>query len=176
MEEQNMEIISGMKDKYLTFWVEQQVYGVAISDVVQIVQTQQITPIPEYPNFVQGIINLRGNIIPVVDVRMRLGKPKTEYDDHACIIITSIKGKYVGLAVEQVEEVTVIPEANISPAPSFSENNPEDFYLKGIGKQSERVVLLLEVQKFLSQSTLQTICSQETAKQNEEICCEESEK
>ena len=90
--------------KYLTYFTDGQLFGIPIADVVQIIGMQQITEIPEFPEYAKGIINLRGEIIPVIDVRIRLFKPVIEYSDRTCIIVTDVRGSYFGFVVEQVDE------------------------------------------------------------------------
>lgn len=153
--EKAVEIIddSEMEGKYLTFWTEKQLFGIPIADVVQIIQMQPITPIPEYPYFSKGIINLRGNIIPVIDIRLRFNKPEETYNEHTCIIVTSIKERLVGFIVDGVEEVTDIPPEEISPPPSMSSDHVNE-YLTGIGRHNNKIVLLLDAHKILSEDQL----------------------
>lgn len=139
-----------MKGKYLTFFTEQQLYGVPIADVVQIIGIQTITQVPEFPSYAKGIINLRGSIIPVIDIRLRLGKMERDYDERTCIIVTSIADRLIGFIVDSVDEVTDIGEDEISPPPKLSGDQTSAF-LTGIGKQEKRVVLLLDSQRLLGQ-------------------------
>lgn len=141
---------SEMDGKYLTFWLDGQLYGVPIADVVQIVKVQEITEIPEFPPYAKGIINLRGAIIPVVDVRLRFGKAEAEWNERTCIIITSIRGREVGFIVDQVEEVSDIPDGEVAPPP-VSTGIGETF-LTGLGKHDGRVTLLLDTRKILSET------------------------
>lgn len=139
---------SEMSGKYLTFFTDNQLFGVPIADVVQIAGVQQITEIPEFPHYVKGIINLRGEIIPIMDMRLRLGKVEAVYTDRTCIIITNIKDYYMGLIVDQVEEVTDISDELIAPPPTVTGSSGES-YLTGIGKLTNKVVLLMDTQKIL---------------------------
>lgn len=143
------EDFSEMKGKYLTFWTDGQLFAIPISDVVQIIQIQSITLVPEFPPYAKGIINLRGSVIPVIDVRLRFGKEEIPYDDHNCIIVTSIYNRLVGFIVEKIEEVTPIPNEEISPPPKMSHDFTTTF-LTGIGKHETKVILLLDTQKILS--------------------------
>ena len=138
-----------MDGKYLTFWTEGQLFGVSISDVVQIVSIQKITSIPGFPNYVKGVINLRGSIIPVIDVRLRLNKQEASYNEHTCIIVTSIQENSFGFIVDSVDEVTKIGDENISITPKVSAGEV-DSYLNGIAKLENKVVLLLNIEKFLN--------------------------
>ncbi|HEX3038994.1 MAG TPA: chemotaxis protein CheW [Caproiciproducens sp.] len=132
-----------MNGKYLTFWTDSQLFGIAISSVQQIVGVQKITSIPNFPDYFKGIINLRGSIIPVIDVRLRFNKPETVYNERTCIIVINIQQQLFGFIVDAVDEVTRIDEENISEPPDAS---TEDAcaYLKGIAKLENRVVLLLD--------------------------------
>lgn len=147
---------SEMEGKYLTFWTDGQLFGVPIADVVQIISIQKITEVPEFPMYAKGIINLRGSIIPIIDVRLRLGKAEAPYDEHTCIIVTSINGHLVGLIVDSVNEVTDIPDEEISQPPRVS-HDLNSAYLTGIGKHDRSVILLLDTQKILSLDMLEAI-------------------
>lgn len=144
---------SDLDGKYLTFWTEKQLFGIPIADVVQIVQMQPITEIPEFPSYAKGIINLRGTMIPCIDVSLRLGKMVAPYDDHTCIIVTNIRDRVIGLIVEGVEEVTDILDEEISPPPAMS-SDYVNTYLTGIGKHNGKVILLLDAQKILGADQL----------------------
>ncbi len=158
MEKTGIEIVSEntadseMKGKYLTFFTDDQLFGVSIADVVQIVGMQEITEIPEFPHYAKGIINLRGEIIPIVDMRLRLGKPEAEYNERTCIIVTTINGRCIGLIVDQVDEVTDIKDELISPSPTVS--GAGESYLTGIGRLSNKVVLLLDTKRLLGNEEL----------------------
>lgn len=136
------------KDKYLTFTLGEDSFGLDILYVTEIVGLQKITPVPELPEYVKGIINLRGKIIPVMDVRIRFNKSAREYDERTCIIVIDIGNKSVGLIVDRVSEVIDIPEGNISPPPKVGKNN-QNRYVKGIGKFGEDVKLILNCEKLL---------------------------
>lgn len=145
-----------MKGKYLTFWTDNQLFGVPIADVVQIIGIQEITPIPDSPKFAKGVINLRGNIIPVIDVRLRLNKPECEYGEHTCIIVTKIEENFIGFIVDSVDEVTTIDDEQISPPPKLSKDRTND-YLIGIGKLGAKVVLLIDTGKILNNEEIEAV-------------------
>lgn len=144
---------SEMDGKYLTFFTDNQLFGVPICDVVQIVGMQEITEIPEFPSYAKGIINLRGSIIPVIDVRLRFGKATRAYDERTCIIVTDINEVAVGFIVDEVDAVTDIDEDDISQPPQIS-GAAANSYLTGIAKQEGRVVLLLSPVKILTEETM----------------------
>lgn len=139
------------EQKYLTFWTDGELFGIPISDVVQIISMQEITPLPDFPEYAKGVINLRGNIIPVIDMRIRLKKPETEYNESTCIIVTNIKDTYIGFIVDTVDEVVDIDDDNISPTPKVSKT-VTNRYLTGIGQVGNKVVLLLDLSKILSEN------------------------
>lgn len=145
-----------MKGKYLTFWTDGQLFGVPISDVVQIIGIQDITPLPDSPVYAKGVINLRGNIIPVIDVRIRFSKPEAEYGEHTCIIVTKIEENFIGFIVDSVDEVATIEDDQISPPPHVSADRA-NAYLTGIGKLRSKVVLLLDTAKILNQTEFEAV-------------------
>ena len=141
--------------KYLTFYSDNQLFGVTIEQVMQIVGIQEITEIPEMPLFIKGIINLRGDIIPVMDMRIRLSRQEKEYDERTCIIVTSIGTKHMGLIVDRVDAVTDIIGGDIS-IPPVVEGSKND-YLTGIAKLEGRIALLIDLTKILGNQELEMI-------------------
>ncbi|WEK54651.1 MAG: chemotaxis protein CheW [Candidatus Cohnella colombiensis] len=136
------------KGKYLTFQLEQVFYGIEIKNVTEIIGIQNITEVPEMPDFIRGIINLRGNIIPVMDVRLRFKKDFREYNDRTCIIVIDIMDISIGLIVDSVSEVLTIPEEGINPPPEV--HNISSRYIKAIGKVDQNVKLILDCEKLLN--------------------------
>ena len=137
------------KDKYLTFCLGSEDYGIEISFVTEIIGIQAITQVPELPDYVKGIINLRGKIIPVVDVRLRFKKPALEYNDRTCIIVIDVGDISIGLIVDTVAEVLTIPEQEIVPPPD-TKMGFHNRYIRGIGKVDNEVKLLLDCDKLLN--------------------------
>lgn len=137
------------KDKFLTFSLGKEEYGIEIMYVTEIIGIQPITEIPEMPIFVKGIINLRGKIIPVIDVRIRFNKEYKAYNDRTCIIVIDIKDISVGLIVDSVSEVITIPEKDILPPPEVN-NTFHNKYIKNIGKVGDEVKLLINSEKLIS--------------------------
>ena len=137
------------KDKYLTFTLGEELYGIDIRAVIEIIGIMPITKVPEVPAYVQGIINLRGKIIPVVDMRLRFGQEYLPYSDRTCVIIISVNDVLIGLIIDGVSEVLTIPENSIVPPPELK--SVRNRYVKNIGKLSEeKVVLLLDWKKLFS--------------------------
>ena len=112
------------KDKYLTFHLAKEDYAVEIRHVTEIIGIQRITEVPDMPDFVRGVINLRGKIIPVIDVRTRFKIEAKEYDDRTCIIVVNINDMSVGLVVDEVSEVASIPEEQVEPPPTAASGGP----------------------------------------------------
>lgn len=138
------------KGRYLIFLLDQETYGIEIKYVTEIIGIQTITEIPELPDYVKGIINLRGKIIPVMDVRLRFKKPAKPYNDRTCIIIVDIHGSAIGLIVDSVTEVLSIPEEEIVEPPSMHKGY-SNRYIKHIGKVGNDVKLLLDCEKLFSE-------------------------
>ena len=146
------------KDKFLTFALEDEFYGIDIKYVTEIIGIQSITKVPELPDYIKGIINLRGKIIPVIDVRLRFSKNSKNYNDRTCIIVVEIKNTLIGLIVDTVSEVLSIAEQNIVPPPDFKANFNSK-YIKGIGKVDNEVKLLLDCEKLLADYNLNSVAS-----------------
>lgn len=144
-----------MKGKYLTFWTFGQLFGIPISLVVQIVGMQEITPMPEFPAYAKGVINLRGQIIPVIDIRLRLNQPEAQYNERTCIIVTSIHDSAVGFIVDEVDEVLNIGDDIISPPPKMASS--QNSYVTGIAKLKKKVALLIDAQRLLEDSELEAL-------------------
>lgn len=137
------------KDKFLTFSLGSEVYGLDIRYVTEIIGIQEITQVPELPEYIRGIINLRGKIIPLMDVRLRFKKPAKPYNDRTCVVVVDMKDVSVGLIVDAVSEVITIVEEDIVAPPDMS-GGPSNRYIKGIGKVGSDVKLLLDTSKLLS--------------------------
>lgn len=136
--------------KYMTFKSGSEYFGLEIQYVQQIIQFQAITKIPETEDYIKGLINLRGKIIPVVDVRVRFKQGECEYNDKTCILVITVKDTTVGLIVEQIAEVAEIQKENILPPPTIGRNDKgHNKYVYGIGKVGTSVKLLLDPEKLL---------------------------
>jgi len=144
------------KGKFLTFILGNESYGIGIEFVTEIIGILPITEVPELPQYVKGIINLRGKIIPVMDIRLRFKKEFREYNERTCIIVIDINDNSVGLIVDSVAEVLNIAEKDIVKPPSLN-SGFSNRYIKGIGKVSNEVKLLLECEKLLSKDELEEL-------------------
>lgn len=136
------------KDKFLTFQVGTEEFGIEICYVTEIIGLQKITDVPDMPIFIKGVINLRGKVIPVMDVRTRFKIESREYDDRTCIVVVNINDKAVGLVVDRVSEVVDIPESQVEP-PAQIGSGTASRYIQGLGKIGEDVKILLNVDRLL---------------------------
>lgn len=156
------------KGKYMTFKSGSEYFGLEIQYVQQIIQSQSITRVPETEEYIKGLINLRGKIIPVVDVRLRFRQEPVEYNDKTCIIVITVRSVTVGLIVEQIAEVVEIPEENILPPPTLRHNDKNlQKYVRGIGRVGTSVKLLLDPEKLLYDADSVDM-EQDNKKMNEE--------
>jgi len=132
----------------VAFRLGNETYAVDIQQVQEIIRMQQITRVPGAPFFVEGVINLRGRIIPVIDLRKRLGLPRGEETDEVRIVVVEVPPHKVGMIVDAVEEVLRLSEENIE-APSSLVASVDEQYLKGVGKSEDRLVVLLDLEEIL---------------------------
>jgi len=136
---------SGIR-QLVTFKIENDEFGVDILKVQEINRMMNITRIPNAPDFVEGVINLRGKIIPIVDLRKKLGFPAKEYDKSTRIIVVELEGIVLGFIVDSVSEVLRIPNSTIEPPPSIIKGIESEF-IEGVGKLEDRLLILLELKK-----------------------------
>lgn len=149
LDEEGVEAEDTQKDKFLTFFLADEEYGIAIRHVIEIIGIQKITEVPDMPNFVKGVINLRGKVIPVMDVRARFHLPGQDYDERTCIVVVNVDDQSTGLIVDRVCEVADIPAEHVEPAPGSSKMSA-DSYIMGLGKTGERVKILLDARRLLA--------------------------
>ena len=146
------------KDKFLTFHIADEEFAIPIGHVIEIVGIQKITEVPDMPDFVKGVINLRGKVIPVMDVRLRFHLPAVEYNDRTCVVVVCVGDVTIGLVVDTVSEVVNIPESNISPPPRFS-SATSGRYVSGMGKIGEAVKIIIDAEKLLRDDELAALAS-----------------
>jgi purine-binding chemotaxis protein CheW len=137
-----------MQGKYLALYLDDQQFGIAIDFVVDIIQVQPITRVPNCPDFVKGITNLRGKVIPIVDLRLRFGKSAKDYTNRTCIIVLEDEGASVGLIVDSVSVVLNLDDSQISPPPSFSQGI-ETKFISGVGRGEGGISLILDCKTVL---------------------------
>ncbi len=149
-----------LKGKFLTFFVGREEYAIEIKYVTEIIGgIQTITEVPEVPDYIRGIINLRGKIIPVMDVNMRFKKEPKPYGDRTCITVIDIDELSVGLIVDDVAEVLSIPEENIDDPPD-TKAGFNNRYIKGIGKVGNTIKLILDCKILLSDEDLESFADE----------------
>lgn len=137
-------------EKYLTFFIDSQLYTIPSSQVIEIISMQLVTYMPSVPDFVKGVINIRGKVIPVIELQMRLKKTCAIYDEHTCIVVVEIGDSNVGFIVDQVQDVTDISKKQIAPPPKVSKANLVDQgYLYGIAKLSDGIAMVLDSVKIM---------------------------
>jgi purine-binding chemotaxis protein CheW len=134
-----------MQGKYLTFLVGDVGYGIEISYVVEIISVQEITLIPHTHTYVKGIINLRGTVVPVIDMGMRFGQGEIVYNDKTCIIVLSMDDMNVGILVDGVQDVSNIGHENIQDPPKTTGNPMKNFFIKAVGITNGEVKQLIDV-------------------------------
>lgn len=138
-----------MDGKYLTFLTDDQLFGMPIRDVLQIIGMQEITSVPEFPSYAKGIINLRGDVVPIIDMRLRLGKPEMDYTERTCIIVTNVNGHSAGCIVDGVDEVTSIEPGDISELPEVDPAGQS--FLTGVAHRDGRSILLMDTHRVLGE-------------------------
>jgi len=167
MKAHQVDSITGSKDpvaakegKYLTFSLAKEEYGIGILKVREIIGLMPVTTIPQAPHFVKGVINLRGKVIPVIDLRLRFGIEEVEPTDRTCIIVVEVQGPsgqiQMGLVVDSVSEVINIKAEDIEETPSFGAALESD-YILGMAKINGGVKILLEIDKVLGKDDLRVL-------------------
>lgn len=139
---------SSQKNLFLTFHLNGEDYGLDIGHVIEIVGIPKITEVPDLPCYLKGVVNMRGLVIPVMDVRLRFGMPERAYDERTCLIFVRIDSDTVGLLVDRVNEVAEIPAAKIEPPPKTGAG--QACYIKGMGKSRDKVNILLDTKELLT--------------------------
>jgi purine-binding chemotaxis protein CheW len=145
-----------MEDLYIIFFIDGREYGIEIRYLIEIIAFQPVTFVPNLPEYVKGVINLRGKIIPVIDVRLRFGLPKIDYTEFTCILIMNFNNLSAGLIVDGVKEVLKIPKDCIEPSPGFEEANMERF-VDSIGKSGDTLKILIDLNKFIHEKDVKGI-------------------
>lgn len=144
------------KGKFMTFKTGKEYFGISISYVNEIIVMQPITAIPEVEDYIKGLINLRGKIIPVIDVRVRFKMEPKEYTDRTCIIVINVKSTVIGLIVEKIAEVDTITEDDIVPPPTLGrKENEHNKYVYGLARTGDTVKLLLDPEKLIKDEDLE---------------------
>lgn len=145
---------NNIDDMYLTFGVATEEYGIGIRYVTEIIGMQRVMEVPDVPGFIKGVINLRGKVIPVMDVRNRFGMEAVDYSERTVIVVLDVDAVPIGLIVDNVREVMEIPPERIDQPPHFGAHREGGSVIHGLGKQGDRVAILLDVQRLLSEQAV----------------------
>ena len=142
------------EEQLVTFSLGAEEFGVDIMQVQEIIRIPPITRVPNTMPYLEGVINLRGNIIPVLSLRIRFGMPHVEKSDLNRIIVFQVQNKVLGIQVDAVTEVMYMSEDSIEPPPSISTGSLESKYIRGAAKIGERLIVLLELDQIMSENVL----------------------
>lgn len=152
------------RQQYLTFTLGEALFAVGTLNVREIIEYGHLTPVPLMPPSILGVINLRGGVVPILDLRQRFGQGATQVSRRSCIVILEVQrsgiDQVIGIVVEAVNAVLEIPEQDIEPPPSFGSQIPTDFLI-GMGKLDTRLVVLLDIGRVLSLDDLQLLAGRE---------------
>jgi purine-binding chemotaxis protein CheW len=140
----------------VTFSIGEEEFGVEILKVQEIICTMEITKVPRAPEFVEGVINLRGKVIPIIDLRRRFGLDSKKHDKHTRIIVIEINNMIVGFIVDSVSEVLRIPAGTVEPPPPVVAGMESD-YISGVGKLQDRLLILLDLDRLLSHEDMSAL-------------------
>ncbi len=157
---QAMNVMAEKEGKYLTFTMADEEYGFSILKIKEIIGMMPVTTVPQTPDFVKGVINLRGKVIPVVDLRLRFGMERIDYTDRTCIIVVEISGQsgtvMIGIVVDAVSEVLNIKGEDIEDTPTFGTQLNTD-YILGMAKLEGSVKILLDIDRVLNAQEIEMI-------------------
>ncbi|MEW6115424.1 MAG: chemotaxis protein CheW [Nitrospirota bacterium] len=137
--------------QYVTFCLNEELYAIEALVVQEIIELGAITKVPHLPDFFKGVINLRGTIIPVVDLKMKFAMHSGEYKKHTCVIVTEFSGGTIGLIVDAVSDVLSLANEDISDTPSFGAHITTDF-MKGMSRMDGNLAIILDIEKVLSEA------------------------
>ncbi len=158
--DQVVKIMADREGKYLTFSMADEEYGIGILKIKEIIGMMQVTTVPQTPKFVKGVINLRGKVIPVIDLRLRFGMESIDYTERTCIIVVEIKGDagtvQIGIVVDSVSEVLNIKGEDVEETPTFGAKLNTD-YILGMAKIERNVKILLDIDRVLSTEEIATL-------------------
>lgn len=147
---------SKIENQWITFQLEEEQYGLEILKIQELISCPEITHLPNMPTFFKGMINLRGLVVPVVDLRLKFGFPEKEYNKYTVIIIVKVDGKLMGTVVDSVSNVISLPDETIQPVDKFSTSIRTD-YILGMGHHKSEMVILLDIEKILSKEEFELV-------------------
>ena len=138
--------LDDLSGRYLTFYIDDTFYGIELLHILEIISIQSITRVPGLPHYYKGLINLRGKVVPVIDVRLKFNQEERAYDEKSCIIVVIIQDMQVGLIVDSVAEVVAIDESQKNNPPELGGNGAR--YLSSIARVGDKVILNIDCDKF----------------------------
>ncbi|MBM4055798.1 MAG: chemotaxis protein CheW [Planctomycetes bacterium] len=148
-----IDTIKHLEGKYLSFIVNNEDYCLEVLKVREIIGIMKITPVPQSPNYVKGVINLRGKVIPVIDLRTKFGMTEAEHTKETCIIVVDVAHSLRGIIVDTVSEVLVVTHEQLEKSPKFGNNVENDIFL-GLAKIKHRVKMILDIDKILDSADI----------------------
>ncbi len=143
-----------MLNEFLTFKLGDEEYGIEILKVQEIRGYEAVTSIANAPRFIKGVVNLRGIIVPIVDMRIKFDLGKAEYDQFTVVIILNVAGRVVGMVVDGVSDVIQLAAEQIRPAPEFSSTTFNTQYITGLGTADDRMLILIDIEKLMAGSDM----------------------
>jgi purine-binding chemotaxis protein CheW len=146
---QNEAVSSSDKDQYVTFTLEGEEYGVEVLKVQEIIGYQGFTRVPSVPSFVKGVINLRGLVVPVVDLRLKFSMDEKDYDKFTVILIMEVGDRTIGAIVDSVSDVLTLDNEDVQATPDFSSGISVDF-ISGMGRLGDKIIIMLDIDKVLN--------------------------
>ncbi len=149
-------IISSNEGKFLTFALGKEAYGIEILKVREIIGLVEITTVPQTPDYMKGVINLRGKVIPIIDLRLRFSMPEAEHTQETCIIVVEVDTAQIGIIVDSVSEVTDIKGEDIEDATRFRQGIDTKFIM-GLGKTKKKIIILLDIEGVLTIEELKMV-------------------
>lgn len=147
----------------VVFDLDNEEYGVEIGQVREIIKMEEISKIPRAPNYIEGVINLRGQVTTVISLRKKFGLEQKEVDQYTRIIVAEIDGLTLGITVDAVNEVLKLPTKNIEPTPAIVANDVDTRYIRGIGKLDDRLLILLDINRIMNEDELEQMDNLDTS-------------
>jgi purine-binding chemotaxis protein CheW len=147
---------SALEGKFLTFILGKEIYGFEILKVREIIGLMDITTVPQTPEYMKGVINLRGKVIPVIDLRLKFSMQEEEHTQETCVIVVEVENTSIGIIVDSVSEVSDISGGEIEEAPSFGQGIDTSFIM-GLGKVKDKIIILLDIETVLSSEELEMV-------------------
>ncbi len=147
----------------VVFDLDNEEYGVEIGQVREIIKMEEISKIPRTPDYIEGVINLRGQVTTVISLRKKFGLEQKEVDQYTRIIVAEIDGLTLGITVDAVNEVLKLPTKNIEPTPAIVANDVDTRYMRGIGKLDDRLLILLDINRIMNEDELEQMDNLDTS-------------